>query len=83
MTEPLLYSAKQAAEALGIAVATFNQMFREGRIPAVIQHPATFGQTRSRRYSRHLLELWAAGALDETTSIGPLNLTKPADQVAS
>jgi hypothetical protein len=79
MTEPLLYSAQQAAEALGIAKATFNQMFREGRIPKVIQHPATFGQTRSRRYSRHLLELWAAGALDENAvNIGPLDLTSPA-----
>jgi hypothetical protein len=79
MTEPLLYTAKQAAEALGMSEGTFNRMFADGRIPACIQHPATFGQSHTRRYSRHLLELWAAGALDENAvNIGPLDLTSPA-----
>jgi hypothetical protein len=85
MTELLLYTAKQAGAALGMSEGTFNRMVADGRIPACIQHPATFGQSHTRRYSRHLLELWAAGALDENTArIGPLNLpTGSTDRAAS
>lgn len=59
--EPLFYTAHEAAEALRVEVSTFYRMFREGRIPECVQHKATFGQDRGRRYSRKLLELWAAG----------------------
>jgi hypothetical protein len=79
VTDILLYTAKQAAAALGMSEGTFNRMFADGRIPACVQHPATFGQSHTRRYSRHLLELWAAGALDENAvKVGPLDLTSPA-----
>jgi hypothetical protein len=81
MTEPLLYSAAQAAAALGIAEATFNQMLREGRIPTRIQHPATFGKNHSRKFSRVLLERWAAGDLLDDVEIGPLDLTSQRPEI--
>jgi hypothetical protein len=61
VTESILWTAQQAAEAINVEVSTFYRMVREGRIPECVQHKATFGQDRGRRYSRKLLELWAAG----------------------
>lgn len=75
MTEPLLYSARQCADALGIDESTFNRMLADGRIPSRIQHPATFGQGKFRKFSRVLLERWAAGDLLDDVEIGPLDLT--------
>lgn len=72
MTEPLLYTAREAAEALRVDKSTFYRMLREKRIPACVQHRATFGQSRGRRYSRKLLELWAAGV--DVENLAPLDL---------
>jgi excisionase family DNA binding protein len=82
MTEPLLLTAAQAAAALNVETSTFNRMLREGRIPACIQHRATFGKERCRRYSRRLLELWAAGVdvetLDPADLVHDLTAARPA-----
>jgi hypothetical protein len=72
--QPLLYTARQCAQALGIDESTFNRMFADGRIPARIQHPMTFGQEKCRKYSRVLLERWAAGDPLDDVAIAPLDL---------
>lgn len=58
---PLLLTAGQAAELLGIAEPTFNEKLRNGDIPDWVRHRTTANQSKCRRYSRFQLERWAAG----------------------
>jgi hypothetical protein len=60
---PLLLTARQAATLVGVDESTWNRWVREGRVPAAVLHPVTYGQPKHRRYSRALIERWAAGEL--------------------
>jgi hypothetical protein len=65
-TLPLLLSAKQAGQLLGVSERTFNRMVADGLIPEVVRHPAAGSYTRCRKYSRVQLERYAAGELEDT-----------------
>jgi hypothetical protein len=74
VTEPLLYTARQCADALGIDESTFNRMIADGRIPARIQHPTFGGGSKCRKYSRVLLERWAAQELGTDDGVEPFRI---------
>jgi predicted site-specific integrase-resolvase len=61
---PLLLTAKQASSLVGVDESTWNRWVRDGRVPSAVLHPVTYGQSKRRRYSRELIERWAAGELN-------------------
>jgi excisionase family DNA binding protein len=60
---PLLLTARQAAELVGVDESTWNRWLRDGRVPSSVIHPVCYGQPKRRRFSRELIERWAAGDL--------------------
>lgn len=60
-TLPLLLSALQAAEFIGVSRSTFNDWVKRGRIPEECKHDDGYGGWP--RYSRVQLERWAAKEL--------------------
>jgi predicted site-specific integrase-resolvase len=60
---PLLLTARQAAALVGVDESTWNRWIREGRVPSDVIHPVCYGQPKRRRFSRVLIERWAAGEL--------------------
>jgi hypothetical protein len=65
---PLLLTARQAAELVGVDESTWNRWVRDGRVPSAVIHPVTYGQPKRRRYSLRQVERWAAGDLDSRAS---------------
>lgn len=62
--QPLLLTAAQAGQLLGVSEWTFNKMVRDGLIPDNVEWPATCGQRRNRRFIRRRLEAFVNGDLD-------------------
>lgn len=60
MSEPILWDAHQAGQAIGVTAASFRRMVADGRIPRCVEHRASCGAEKNRRYSVLLLKLWAA-----------------------
>lgn len=56
---PLLLTARQAAELVGVDESTWYRWVRTGQVPEWVCHPVTYGQPKRRRYSKEQVQLWA------------------------